>query len=87
MPGGDAEIGFDLTRNLTIYGGGYYFNHSAIKSIVGPKFRATYTFYRPTTGRLLKLFDRIRLEGLISHDSVIGTSWLAGIRFIGVLTK
>jgi len=74
-------VGYDITSALTVYGGGYYFDHSNVKSIAGPKFRATYTFYRSNTHRLLRLFDRIRLEGLISHDSVRGTSWLAGIRF------
>jgi hypothetical protein len=81
MPGGDAEIGYDFTHNLTLYGGGYYFDHADAKSIAGPKLRATYTFYRSQANRLLKLFDRIRLEGLVSHDSVRGTSWLFGLRF------
>jgi hypothetical protein len=81
MPGGDAEIGYDITPHFTLYGGGYYFDHADAKSIAGPKLRATYTFYRPQAHRLLKLFDRIRLEGLISHDSVRGTSWMAGLRF------
>jgi hypothetical protein len=81
MPGGDAEIGYDVTPNFTLYGGGYYFDHADAKSIAGPKLRATYTFYRSQANRLLKLFDRIRLEGLVSHDSVRGTSWLLGLRF------
>jgi hypothetical protein len=81
MPGADAEIGYDVTSSFTLYGGGYYFDHSDAKSIIGPKLRATYTIYRSNTHRLLKLFDRIRLEGLVSHDSVRGTSWMAGLRF------
>jgi hypothetical protein len=87
MPGGDAEMGYAITPNLTLYGGGYYFDHADAKSIAGPKFRATYTFYRSQSHRLLKLFDRIRLEGLISHDSVRGTSWMAGLRFRFGLSK
>jgi hypothetical protein len=81
LPGVDAEIGYDITSHLTFYTGGYYFNHSDAGAITGPKFRATYTFYRSTNRRLLNLFDRIRIEGLITHDSVRGTNWIAGLRF------
>jgi len=81
MPGGDAEVGYDLTPHLTTYLGGYYFDHSDAPYIRGAKFRATYTLYRSAAHRLLYLFDRIRLEGLISNDSIRGTSWLFGLRF------
>jgi hypothetical protein len=81
LPGADIEIGYDMTHGLTIYAGGYYFDHSDTNSVVGPKIRATYTFYADRNKRLLYLFDRIRLEGLISHDSQRGTTWLAGVRF------
>jgi hypothetical protein len=88
LPGGDVELGLDITHGLTIYGGGYYFHHSGFSTIAGPKLRATYTFYRSTTAhRLLGLFDRIRLEGSITHDKPRGTSWLFGIRFTLGLDK
>jgi hypothetical protein len=87
LPGGDAEIGYDITHHLTVYAGGYYFDHSDVSSISGPKLRATYTFYRAKAHRLLRVFDRIRLEGLISYDSTRGTSWLAGLRFSFGLLK
>lgn len=80
LPGVDAEVGMDVNHGLTLYLGGYYFDHSDASSILGPKLRATYTFYRNKNKRLLGLFDRIRLEGLISHDSIRGTSWLFGLR-------
>ena len=80
LPGVDAEVGCDFTHGLTIYAGGYYFDHSDASSVLGPKIRATYTFYREGQRRLLGLFDRIRLEGLLSYDSVRGTSWLVGLR-------
>jgi len=81
LPGADAEIGVDMTHGLTVYAGGYYFDHADAHSVLGPKLRATYTFYRSSVSRLFSLFDRIRLEGLVSHDSVRGTTWLAGLRF------
>jgi len=81
LPGADAEVGYDITPSLTVYGGGYYFDHSDARSIAGPKLRATYTLYRARAHQLLAHFDRIRLEGLISHDSVRGTTWMAGLRF------
>jgi hypothetical protein len=87
LPGMDAEIGFDVTSGLTVYGGGYYFDHSNARRIAGPKLRATYTFYRAQSHWFLNIFDRIRLEGLLSHDSVRGTSWMAGVRFRFGLSK
>ena len=80
LPGIDAEIGYDITPALTVYAGGYYFDHSDVSSVAGPKIRATYTLYRGSVHRLLGLFDRVRLEGLLSHDSARGTSWLFGLR-------
>jgi hypothetical protein len=87
LPGGDAELGWDITHGLTVYGGGYYFHHAGFSTVAGPKLRATYTFYRSTAHRLLWLFDRIRLEGSITHDKPRGTSWLFGIRFTLGLAK
>ena len=87
LPGVDAEIGYDITPSLTLYAGGYYFDHSDASSVLGPKVRGTYTFYRGDTHRLLGLFDRIRLEGLLSYDSVRGTTWLVGLRLRFGLSK
>jgi hypothetical protein len=87
LPGGNAEIGLNITHGLTIYAGGYYFHHSGFNTISGPKFRATYTFYCSNTHRLFGLFDRVRFEGLITHDKPRGTSWLLGARFTFGLTK
>jgi hypothetical protein len=81
MPGADAEVGVDINRELTVYAGGYYFDHGDARRITGPKLRATYTFYHSPSHWFLNIFDRIRVEGLLSHDSVRGTSWMAGIRF------
>jgi hypothetical protein len=87
MPGADAEVGVDINHGLTAYAGGYYFDHTDARRITGPKLRATYTFYRSYSHWFLNIFDRIRLEGLLSHDSVRGTSWMAGIRFRFGLSK
>jgi len=87
LPGADAELGWDITHGLTVYGGGYYFHHSGFTTVAGPKLRATYTFYRTNRHRLLGLFDRIRFEGLVTHDTPRGTSWFAGIRFTIGLAK
>ena len=87
LPGADAELGWDITHGLTVYGGGYYFHHSGFTTVAGPKLRATYTFYRTNRHRLLGLFDRIRFEGLVTHDQPRGTSWFAGIRFTIGLAK
>jgi hypothetical protein len=87
LPGVDMELGYDITHGLTVYAGGYYFGHNGVKSITGPKARMTYTLYHRPHHRLLGLFDRIRLEGLLSHDAVRGTNWYAGLRASITLTK
>jgi hypothetical protein len=81
LAGADALIGIDLTNNFRIFGGGYYFHHVDTGSISGPKLRANYTWYSKPYRRLFGVFDRIALEGQITHDHIRKTDWYAGIRF------
>ena len=83
LKGADAEVGYNVWGNLMLYTGVYYFGGGTDDSttLVGPKLRATYTWYAEDNSPLLGLFDRIQLETQVNHDSFRGTQTYAGIRF------
>lgn len=79
LPGVDAEIGHTLVDGLTVYAGGYYFHDNNTKALSGPKARAEYIVYAKPNHKLLGLFDRVAVEGLVTNDAVRGINYYGGL--------
>lgn len=79
LPGVDAEIGRTLVDGLTVYGGGYYFHEANTRTLAGPKARAEYVFYAEPNHKILGLFDRVAVEGLVTNDAVRGINYYGGL--------
>jgi hypothetical protein len=74
--GGDLQIGYELTKGLTAYVGGYYFRTPSydMRNIAGPKAKITYDFSLDKGQRILGMFNKIGVEAGIQHDKPRGTA-------------
>ena len=73
VPGADAEVGYEFTKRLIGYAGGYYFNGKDIGTKYGPKARLTYDWSLDNGDRIFGIFDKVGLEMGIQHDRPLGT--------------
>ena len=86
MGGVDAEAGYELTKGLTGYIGGYYFKKSGVDTVAGPKAKITYDWSRENGQKIGGLFDKLGLETGIQNDKPRGTIWYLSANFrIGLL--
>jgi hypothetical protein len=73
VPGVDAEIGYEFTKGLVGYVGGYYFNANEVDTVGGPRARLTYDWSLESGKRILGVFDQVGLEVGIQRDKPRGT--------------
>lgn len=86
MRGCDAEIGYEFTRGLAWYVGGYYFNAKDTDTIYGPRARITYDWSLENGKRIAAIFDKLGLEFGVQRDKPRGTIWYANAKVrIGLL--
>lgn len=71
--GVDTQIGYEFTKSLTGYVGGYYFKASDTNTVFGPKASLTYDWSLDNGKRIFGLFDKFGLETGIQRDQVRGT--------------
>ena len=81
LSGVDAEVGYAIPKvtGLKGYLGGYYFSHSKVDKVMGPRATLVYDLssLMPTK---LALIDHLELETSIQHDKPRGSTWYAGFR-------
>lgn len=81
MSGIDAEVGYEFTKGLTGYVGGYYFGAKGVNTVLGPRARLAYDWSLDNDSRILGIFDKIGLEGGVQKDKPRGTTWYLSINF------
>jgi hypothetical protein len=88
MSGADIEVGYEITKGLTGYVGGYYFRAKNIDSIYGPKAKLFYDLSLDNGKRILGVFDKSGLEAGVQSDKSRGTIWHSSVNFrLGLLPK
>jgi hypothetical protein len=86
MHGGDVAFGYELSKGLVGYVGGYYFKAKDIDNMYGPKARLVYDWSLDNSQRILKIFDKFGLETGIQRDYLRGTTYYLGVNVrIGLL--
>lgn len=73
LSGLDARIGKELSKNLTLFAGGYYFRNQEIRSIYGPKLSLIYDW------PIDVFFDKIILDTSLQYDKVRGIYCSLGV--------
>ncbi len=81
LGGADFEFGYEFTKGLVGYVGGYYFARKDVNTIYGPKARLTYDWTLENGKRILGVFDKLGLEAGIQRDKPRGTTGYFGVNF------
>ena len=74
LPGGDIELGYEVTKGFIGYIGGYYFDKQHAKTIYGPQVRLVYNWEFTRNKRILGVFDKLSLEAGLRRDEPRGTN-------------
>jgi hypothetical protein len=77
--GTDADLGYEITNNLTGYFGGYYFSSSNANTIAGPKISFVYSYQR-SHGKVFGVLDAVNIEAGAQHDKPRGMLAYMSIR-------
>ena len=75
--GFDAEIGYEVLDNFSLFVGGFHFDRSGAKNVSGPFARLYWTL--DTTKYKSAFFDRFFFHSGYSYDQVRGSRFYAGI--------
>ena len=75
--GFDAEIGYEVLDNFSLFVGGFHFDRSGAKNVSGPFARLYWTL--DTTKYKNAFFDRFFFHSGYSYDQVRGSRFYAGI--------
>jgi hypothetical protein len=79
LGGFDCEVGYEFTRGVVGYVGGYYFDAKDASIVTGPKARLTYDLFLDNGKKVLGVFNKVGLEIGIQRDKTRGVVWYLGI--------
>ena len=81
LRGVDLEVGYSLPwiEDLSVYVGGYYFDHDKTEAVKGPKLGVIYDV-ASLVEKQLPFVSRLEFEASWQSDKPRGKIWYAGIR-------